>query len=59
MFKEALSGEGAYLRKEIIFNPFSTNTALQYPLETSENLRYSGVFRGYRNRALVVNGLII
>ena len=38
-------------------NPFSTNVPLLYPLKTSENLRFSDVFRGYRSRALVENGL--
>ena len=33
--------------------PFSTNVPLLYPLKTSGNL----VFRGYRSRTLVENGL--
>ena len=40
------------------FNPFSTNVSLLYPLKTLENLRFSDVFRGYRSRTLVENGLI-
>ena len=39
-------------------NPFSTNVPLLYPLKTSENLRFSDVFRGYRIETLVENGLI-
>ena len=27
-------------------NPFATNAAFLYPLKTSENLRFSDVFRG-------------
>ena len=51
----------------LVFNPFSTNVPLLYPLKTSENhpvktsenLRFSNVFRGYRSRILVENGLSI
>ena len=39
-------------------NPFSTNVSLLYPLQTSENRSFSDVFRGYRSRTLVQNGLI-
>ena len=39
-------------------NAFSTNISLLYPLQTSENRSFSDVFRGYRSRALVENGLI-
>ena len=38
-------------------NPFSTNVPLLYPLKTSENRRFSNVFRGYRSGTLVENGL--
>ena len=38
-------------------NPFSTNVLLLYPLNTSENRRFSNVFRGYRSETLVENGL--
>ena len=44
--------------KDIVFNPFSTNVPLLYPLKISENLRFS-VFRGYRYGTLVENGLKI
>ena len=40
-----------------IFNPFSTSVPLPYPLKTSENQRFSDVFRGYRSETLVENGL--
>ena len=40
-----------------MFNPFSTNVPLLYPPQTSENLRFSDVFRGYRSGTLVENGL--
>ena len=39
------------------FNPFSTNVPPLYPLKRSENLRFSGVFGGYRSGTLVENGL--
>ena len=38
-------------------NPFHTIVLFLYPLKTSENLRFSDVFRGYRKRSEVVNGL--
>ena len=39
------------------FNPFSTNIPLLYLLKTSENWRFSDIFRGYRSESLVENGL--
>ena len=39
-------------------NQFSTNAPLLYPPKTSENRRFSDVFRGYRSGTLVENGLI-
>ena len=42
--------------KVSIVNPFSTSTLLLYPLKTSENLRFSDVFRGYRRGTLIENG---
>ena len=36
---------------------FSINASLPYPLKTSENLRFSAVFRGYRRETLVENEL--
>ena len=43
---------------EEIINPFSTNVPLLHPLKTSVTLRFSDVFRGYRSRILVKNGLM-
>ena len=40
-----------------MINPFSTSVPLLYSLKTSENLRLSHVFRGYRSGTLVENGL--
>ena len=37
---------------------FSTNVPLLFPLKTSENLRFSDVFRGYKSGTLVEYGLI-
>ena len=45
-------------RETLDFNPFSTNVSRLYSLKTLENLRFSDVFRGYRSRTLVENGLI-
>ena len=39
------------------FNSYSPNVAFLYPLETSENLQFSDVFRGYRNVTLGEYGL--
>ena len=37
------------------FNPFSTSVSLLYPLKTSENRRFSTVFRRWRKCALETN----
>ena len=42
-----------------VFNPFSTNIPLLYPLKTSENLRFSDVFWRYRSGTWAENGLIV
>ena len=42
-----------------VFNPFSTSVPILYPLKTSENQRFSDVFREYRSGALVENELMI
>ena len=40
-----------------VFNPFHANLPVIYPLEKSENLWFSDIFRGYRNRKSVWSGL--
>ena len=45
-------------KDEKTVNPFSTNVPLLHPLKTLENLRFSGVCRGYRSGTLIENGLI-
>ena len=40
-----------------LLNPYSPNATFLYPLKTSENLRFSEVFRGYRNVTLGEYGL--
>ena len=40
-----------------MFNPFSSNVPLLNPLKTSENWRFSDIFRGFRSGTLVENGL--
>ena len=39
------------------FNSFHVYGLFRYPLKTTENLRFSDVFRGYRSGTLVENGL--
>ena len=38
-------------------NPFLANVLILYTLKSSENQRFSGVFRGYKMRALAKNSL--
>ena len=38
-------------------NLFPANVPILYPLETPENQRFSGVFRGYKMGTLAGNGL--
>ena len=40
-----------------LFNPFLANVPILYPLNTPENHRFSGVFRGYKMETLARNGL--
>ena len=42
----------------MLINPFSTHAPLLYPLKTSENRRFSDLFRGYRSGTWVENGLM-
>ena len=39
-------------------NPFLPNIPILYPLKIPENVRFSGVFRGYKMGKLARNGLI-
>ena len=41
----------------MFINSFSTNVSLLYPLETSENIQFSDVSRGYRNGTFFENEL--
>ena len=50
--------QGIFLLSKNAFNPFSKNVPLLYPLKTSENEKFSDVFRGGRSGTLVENGLI-
>ena len=40
-------------------NPFSADVPLLNPLKTSENRRFSDVYRGYWSGTLVENGLTL
>ena len=46
-----------YIWIAIFFNSFSADVSLLYLLKTSENRRFSDIFRGYRSGTLVGNGL--
>ena len=41
-----------------VINPFQANIPILYPLKTTENLYFSGIFRGYKMGTLAWNGLI-
>ena len=49
--------ENMFLKIFFIFNPFHATDFFLYPLKTSENLRFSDIFRGYRERPVTWNGL--
>ena len=40
------------ISNENLLNPFQANSTFLYPLKTSENQRFSDIFRGYKNAAL-------
>ena len=41
-----------------VFNPFHATVIFQYPLETSEDLWFSDIYKGYRKRPEAWNRLI-
>ena len=43
--------------KDFLFNPLQPSVAFLYPLKTSENQRFSDIFRGYRKRPVARKGL--
>ena len=45
------------LNSRFLFNPFLANAPILYPLQTPENQRFSGVFRGYKIGTLARNVL--
>ena len=42
-----------------IINPFVTNVPILYLLKTTENLGFSGIFRGHNMGTLTEDGLIV
>ena len=40
-------------------NPFPANVPILHSLKTTENQRFSGIFRGYKMGILARNGLIL
>ena len=55
--KDRQNDDKLLLIKSLI-NPYSPSVTFRYPQKTSENLRFSDVFRGYRNVTLGEYGLI-
>ena len=49
--------QSSYLKEEL--DPFLGIVPLLYPLKTSENQRFSDVFRGYINGILAWNGVMV
>ena len=45
------------IQPELQFNPFVPNAPFLYSLKTSQTVRFSDAFRGYRKSALGTNGL--
>ena len=43
--------------QKIVINPVHVTGLFLYPLKTSENQRFSYIFRGYRKRPVAKNGL--
>ena len=52
------SSQVIYSSRKTFFR-IGTNVSLLYPLKTSENLRFSSIFRRCRSGTLVENGLMI
>ena len=46
-----------FIRELLKINPFQSSVTFLYPMKTSENQRFSNVFRGYRNVTLDWNEL--
>ena len=44
-------------KKYLDINPFHATDLFWYPLKTSENQRFSDIFRGYQKRSVVLNRL--
>ena len=57
LFQRTFLNDVLFLIHKGIINPFSNNVALLYPLKTSQNLRFSDVFRGYKSGTSAENGL--
>ena len=55
---DAKRGENRYMTDPLYINPLQPGVAFQYLLKTSENLRFSDVFRGYRKTTSGCNGLM-
>ena len=48
---------GTYIISSLCVNLFMANVGILYLLETTENLWFSGIFRGYKIETLTKNGL--
>ena len=51
-FKNTFFAEYLQTTASVIINPFYSSVTFLYPLKTSENQKFSDVFRGYRNATL-------
>ena len=56
-YPDALSEIHLYRMQIMIFQPISCHWSLLIPPKTSENYRFSDVFRGYQKRSMAWNGL--
>ena len=45
------------IASKLLFNPFNATSIFLYPPKTSESQSFSGIFRAYRKKPVVSNGL--
>ena len=58
MLSVAVAGNYCVPPAGILFSPLMSSVTFSYPLKTSENLRFSDVFRGYKKVTLDINRLM-
>ena len=57
IYEDSLFGQQDEQKIFLQIKPFHTTDLFWYPLKTSENLRFSDVFREYQERSVAWNGL--